>query len=211
MRASILTVLFLLTSICVSTSQADIIFSSSGTDPLAGGNVTAQVGQSSSVFVWVSTEPTVTISGLSFNILSSNTSVASGVSHQVQNPTSGDPALPRWGSLNNPTFNNANGNILHNHRVFFNPTIAPGRGISTGGLGNFVLHSQLNFNATQIGTTNLTFTATTAGVSYVGVSGNQWNNVVKGTGSITAVPEPASALVLLLGATGCLIARRRRS
>lgn len=203
MKKTLLAVLFFVASICVSTAQADIIFSSSSTDAMAGGDVTVGVGQSGSVFVWVSTAPAQTMTGISFNVLSGVPAVASGVSHSVQNGG-------RWSSLQAGTVN-SNGNLLHNHRAFYLPGLTNGTGISTGSLDSFVLHSELQFNATSLGTTNLSFTATTAGISFLGVGGNQWNNVVKGTGSITAVPEPATALVLLVGATGLLVARRRRS
>lgn len=205
MKTIVLTVLFCLLSTCVSTTHADVVFSRSGTDASAGGNVTTIVGQTSSVFVWVSTAPAQTMTGLSFNILSSNTAVASGVSHTVQNGG-------RWSTVQAGTVN-SNGNLLNNHRAFYIPGLTTGTGISTGGLGNFVLHSELQFTANSIGTTNLTFTPTTAGISFLGVGGNQWNNVVKGVGSITAsaVPEPSAALYLLVGAAGCLISRRRRA
>ncbi len=204
MKKTVLAVLIFLTSMCVSTAQADIIFSSSGTDPLAGGDVTVQVGQSSSVFVWVSTAPAQTMTGISFNVLSSLPAVASGVSHTVQNPG------PRWSTVQAGAVN-TNGNLLNNHRAFYLPGLTNGTGFSTGGLDNFALHSELQFTANAVGTSNLTFTATTAGISFLGVGGNQWNNVVKGTGSINAVPEPAAAMVLLVGATGWLVSRRRRS
>ncbi|MBL8854592.1 MAG: PEP-CTERM sorting domain-containing protein [Planctomycetaceae bacterium] len=204
MKKTVLAVLFFLTSMCVSTAQADIIFSSSGTDPLAGGDVTVQVGQSSSVFVWVSTAPAQTMTGISFNVLSSLPAIASGISHTVQNPG------PRWSTVQAGAVNTS-GNLLNNHRAFYLPGLTNGTGFSTGGLNNFVLHSELKFTANTIGTTNLTFTPTNAGISFLGVGGNQWNNVVKGTGSINAVPEPAAAMVLLVGATGWLVSRRRRS
>ncbi len=203
MKKTVLAVLCFVASICVSTAQADIIFSSSSTDAMAGGDVTVGVGQSGSVFVWVSTEAGQTMTGISFNVLSSLPAIASGVSHSVQNGG-------RWSSVQAGTVN-SNGNLLNNHRAFYLPGLTQGTGISTSGLNDFVLHSELQFNATSIGTTNLSFTSTTAGISFLGVGGNQWNNVVKGTGSITAVPEPTSAMVLLLGAAGCLVARRRRS
>jgi hypothetical protein len=204
MKSTVFAVLFFLTSICVSTTQADIIFSRSGTDPLAGGNVTAQLGQTSSVFVWVSTAPAQTMTGISFNVLSSKLAIASGTLHTVQNPG------PRFSTVQVGALN-ASGNMLNNHRAFYLPNLTPGTGISTGGLGNFVLHSELQFTANSLGTTNLTFTPTNAGISFLGVGGNQWNNVVKGTGSITAVPEPSAALFLLVGGIGCVVSRRRRA
>ncbi|MBL8888901.1 MAG: PEP-CTERM sorting domain-containing protein [Planctomycetaceae bacterium] len=204
MKSRLLALMLLLTSICVSTSQADIIFSRSGTDALAGNSVEVQVGQSSSIFVWVSTAPAQTMTGISFNVLSSVPATASGVSHTVQNGG-------RWSSVQAGGLNTS-GNLLNNHRAFYLPGITAGTGINTGGLNNYVLHSQLQFTANAIGTTNLTFTSTTAGISFLGVGGNQWNNVVKGVGSInvSAVPEPSSALLVLVGAAGWVVARRRR-
>jgi len=122
-------------------------------------------------------------------------SIALWISRTVQNP------VLRWVTVHAGAVNYI-GNLLNNHRAFYLPGLTNGTGFSTGGLNNFVLH---------IGTTNLTFTPTNAGISFLGVGGNQWNNVVKGTGSINAVPEPAAAMVLLVGATGWLVSRRRRS
>jgi hypothetical protein len=186
-----------------SAAMADIIFSNSSTDAMAGSDVTVAPGQTGSIYVWVSTDVNQTMTGISFNVLSSVPTVASGIAHTVQNPG------PRWSTVQAGSVNTS-GNLLNNHRAFYLPNLTQGSGISTGGLSNFVLHSELSFTALELGTTELTLTPTTAGISFLGVGGNQWNNVVKGTGSISAIPEPTAAFVLVLGSAGLLVARRRR-
>jgi hypothetical protein len=208
MKKVLFAALLMLVSALTSTAaMADIIFSSSGTDAAAGTNVNVNQGATGSIYVWVSTEAAQTISGISFNILSSDSTIASGLSHSIQNP--GDPA--RWTTVQAGTVN-SNGNLLNNHRAFIlPPPLSQNTGLSTSGLSDFVLHSELSFTATNIGTTDLTFTPTSAGISFLGVGGNQWNNVIKGTGSITAVPEPSSALLLTGVACAAAAYRRRRA
>ena len=205
MKKLITLALVAIASLCCSAAQADIIFSSSSTDANAGNTVTVQQGQASSIYVWVSTEANQTMTGISFNILADDNTIASGVSHVVENPG------PRFSTVQAGSVNTS-GNILNNHRAFYLPGLTDGTGISTSGLTDFVLHSTLNFNADNLGSTELTFTPTTAGISFLGVGGNQWNNVTKGTGiiNVTAIPEPTSALVLLAGSMGLALVRRRR-
>lgn len=197
--------LMLVSAVTGSAAFGDIVFSNSGTDAAAGTNVTVNQGATGSIYVWVSTEVAQTISGISFNILSSDSTIASGIAHTIENP--GAPT--RWTTVQAGGVN-TNGNLLNNHRAFIlPPPLSQNPGLSTGGLSNFVLHSELSFTATGLGTADLTFTPTTAGISFLGVGGNQWNNVIKGAGSITAVPEPSSAL-LLTGVVCVAAAYRRR-
>lgn len=211
MKKVLFAALLMLVSAMTSTAaMADIIFSSSGTDATAGTNVTVNQGETGSIFVWVSTEAAQTITGLSFNIASSDSTIVSASSHIIQNPG------PRWSTVQAGTLNVQNANpaefrLVNNHQAFYLPGLTNGTGISTSGPSDFVLHSEMAFTANNLGTTNLTFTATNRGISFLGVGGNQWNNVIKGTGSITAVPEPSSALLLTGVACAAAAYRRRRA
>ncbi len=191
-----------------TTAQADLIFSTSNTDPLAGTHLEIQEGGSGSLYTWLSTPPGNRTSGVAFSIRESETSIVNASAHAFDNPPG------RWlqaagGSLN------SNGNAVHNAQaVTFD---SANGGISSGGLGNFVLLSQIDFVATALGTTNIDFfphTNSGNGIQYFGVSGNQWNNTVKGTASISvvsAIPEPGSfAAMAVLALAGGMIRRRAR-
>jgi hypothetical protein len=186
-------------------ARADFIFSISGTDAVAGSVLNLETGQAGSMFVWMSTNPGQTLTGVSFNVLSDQPGLLTADGHVVEN---GPPQ--RWSSIQIGGFNTA-GNLLNNHRAFYLPGLTSGVGISTTGLTDFVLHSELRFDAgLNPGVANLTFTPTTAGVSQLGGGGNIWNSIVKGTGQVNvsaAIPEPGALGALALA--GLLYSLRR--
>jgi hypothetical protein len=202
MKKIVFTLLFL--CLAASQAQADIVFSTSGTDANAGTNLNVEVGQSASMFVWVSTNAGFTINGLNINILSSEADVLQATSHLIANPGG-----TRWNASAPGTLGDLATNV--NAIALFAPA-----GLSTTGLNDFVLFSEVQFDATALGTTNLSFTQGANSVTYRGVQGqtawSQWN--APGTGTvnvISAIPEPSSAAVLGLLSIGGLALRRRRS
>jgi hypothetical protein len=197
---------FLLAGAFIVPARADFIFSSSSTNAAAGNVLNLETGQTGALFVWMSTNPGQTLTGVSYNVLSDQPSLLSAVAHVVENPG------PRWSSIQVGGFNTS-GNLLNNHRAFYLPGITSGTGIATSGLGDFVLHSELRFNAgANPGVANLSFTPTSAGVSQLGGGGNIWNSIVKGTAqvNVSAIPEPGALSALALGAVCSLLLRRRR-
>jgi hypothetical protein len=183
-------------------AQADIKFSTSATDANAGSTLNLLEGQSGTMYVFVSTANGSILRGVNINILSSNAPVLQATSHVIDNPSS------RWSNVSAGTLGDlvTNANALD----FFGTT----GGIGTSGQSDFRLFSTVNFNATAIGTTNLSFTAGSNGVVYRGSApgNNAWTSWVKGTGSVSvsAVPEPNAALGLGLFALSASALRRRR-
>jgi hypothetical protein len=179
-----------------SMANAGIILSTSGTDANAGGDLEIFENASSSLFVWVSTDAGQTINGLSLNILSSDASILDATAHLIANPDS------RW--------NGSNGGTLGD-LVTGSNAISLFGGLSTAGQDEFVLHSEVQFNATALGTTAISFTPGIQGISARG-EGDISGSIAFGTGSvsvISAVPEPSS--MALLGVAGIGFIARRRS
>ncbi len=197
----------LLLGVTIVPARADFIFSISGTNAAAGNVLNLDAGQAGSMYVWMSTNPGQTLTGVSFNVLSDQASLLSANGHPVENPG------PRWSSIQIGGFNTA-GNLLNNHRAFYLPGLTNGTGISTNGLTDFVLHSELRFNAgANPGVANLSFTPTTAGVSQLGGGGNIWNSIVKGTGQVNvsaAIPEPGALGALAVAGLLTALRRNRR-
>lgn len=206
---------WLIWGVCAQSAQADLLFSTSNTNALAGTNLQIEEGSTGSLFVWLST-PAVNsttgnplrTSGLAFSVGESNTAIVDAASHTVINGG-------RWASVNSGTLNNSGLAVRNHAAATFD---ANAGGISTNGLTNFVLHSTITFSGLTVGTTNIDFVPHTNpgnGVQYfnapTGFTGNQWANTVKNTASITvfAIPEPASLLVLGLGSLSMLCVRRR--
>jgi len=181
-------------------AQADIKFSTSATNANAGSNLNLINGQSGSLYVFVSTAAGSILRGVNINILSSNAPVLQATSHLIDNPGS------RWSFVSAGTL----GDLVTNaNAVDFFGTSA---GVGTSGQNDFVLFSTINFNATAIGTTNLSFTEGSNGVRYRG-NVNAWTGWAKGTGSVnvSAVPEPNAAVAMgLVALTAGALRRRRR-
>lgn len=193
-------ILFLaLVCLFAGSAQADIKFSTSATDANAGSNLNLITGQSGSLYVFVSTTAGSILRGVNINILSSSAPVLQATSHVIDNPSA------RWSNVSAGTLGDlvTNANALD----FFGTS----GGVGTSGLNDFVLFSTVTFDATAEGTTNLSFTEGSNGVRYRN-NVNAWTGWAKGTGSVTvsAVPEPNSAIVMGLAALTAGALRRRR-
>ena len=187
-----------------SSSWADFVYSTSSINPNAGSSLELVEGASGQLHVWISTQANQTLIALGFNILESNSIAIDATGHNVINGG-------RWSTVQAGALNSA-GDLINNHRAFFLPTITAGTGISTTGLADFVLHSSFQFNAIAVGSTDLSFTTTSGGVSQLGGGGNIWNSITKGTAfvNVIAVPEPGSVMLIGLAAVAMDIVRRRR-
>ncbi len=180
----------------VSPAHAAIILSSSGTNANAGADLSLQLNQASSFYVWVSTNPGQQINGLSLSILSSNPSVLNATSHTVSNPGG------RWFSVNPGTL----GDLVTNSNA-----VQLTSGLTTTGQSDFTLHSEIQFVATGLGSTNVTIQPGSGNIAALG-QGNIGPSISFGGGSVnvSAVPEPGSiALISLVGTT--LAIRRWRT
>lgn len=200
--------LFAVATLCLvaTSARADIVFSTSATDAFAGSDLVMNNGTSSSMFVWVSTEPGQTLAGISIDILSSDAAILQATSHEVFGsvPLGGD----RWAQVGEGDL----GDLVDDGFGFALPGIS-GTGISTGDLGTFTLFSEVQFQATGVGTTGLSFDFGSQGISDGDTSFGP-GDITFGTGSVsslTAVPEPGSFAVLGLAGLGMGIYRRRRS
>ncbi|XZE53690.1 PEP-CTERM sorting domain-containing protein [Planctomycetaceae bacterium SH139] len=197
--------IFAVATLCLVTTsaRADIVFSTSATDAFAGSDLVMNVGTSASMFVWVSTEPGQTLAGISLDILSSDATILEATSHEVFNPN-GD----RWFTTQAGDLGDLVDDGLGLALLGLN-----GDGISTGDLGTFTLFSEVQFLATGVGTTGLSFDFGSQGISDGDVSFGP-GDITFGTGSVsslTAVPEPGSFAVLGLAGVGMGIYRRRRN
>lgn len=185
-----------------SSAQADIIFSTSNTDANAGSDLSlANVGDTGTLYVWVSTAPGSVINGMSVNINSADASILQATSHVIYNPNG-----LRW----NGVTAGALGDLVTDFRTvgLFAPF-----GLGTSGLNDFALFSEVNFTATAEGTTNLGFSQGPLSVTYRGGSTTIWNTWTIGTGSVTvgsAIPEPSSAAIIGLLAVAGFATRRRK-
>lgn len=197
----------LLTCIMVSGTDAavNLRLSTSATDANAGNSLNLQLGQSGSMFVWASTSAGQTITGLSLNIESSDTSTLQATNHTTQNPGN-----TRWQI---PTGEGTLGDLVTgtNSFVLFGQS-----GLSTANETTFALHSEIQFDATALGTTNLSITRgqfdIVEGAGFVTIPDTE---ITFGTGAVTVasatvIPEPGSAGLVSLGFGGLLMRFRRR-
>lgn len=179
-------------------ARADIIFSIDRNNAAAGNTLNLLEGQSGSMFVFISTEAGQTFNGMGLDILSSDPAVLQATAYNVANPSG------RWLGI----FPAMLGDLVTEANAF---NIVGG--LSTTGLTDFTLHSEIVFDATALGSTQLTFAENanliTAGLDSVA------NTISFGVGSVnvTAIPEPSSYAVLgVLGLTvGGYRRLRRRS
>lgn len=191
-------------AICLFISQAagaDIVFSTSATDANAGSDFSFQLGTVNSIFVHVSTESGQTINGLSLDIFSSNPGVLEAIDHNIENPNIFG-SIDRWTG----TDGGIHGDLIDNS----NALAILDAGLSTSGLTDFQLHSRIDVMATAEGATALSFAEGENLVTDTDSIGSIWSTISAGSGSVnvTAVPEPTSTALVVLGAS--LFAFRRR-
>ena len=193
--------ILLMTLLSASVAHGDIIFSKSNSDPGAGTNVSLGLGDVGSLFVWVSTNPGQTINGLSLDIISDVPSILEATNHIISNPSG------RWSNVNSGIL----GDLVDDSNAF----VLFGDGIATTGLTDFTLHSEVQFVATEIGTTELSFAEGSNLITDTVSSESIADSIEMGSGSVkVSVPEPgAFALLGLVGvfcAVGVSVIRMRR-
>ncbi|MEM8734723.1 MAG: PEP-CTERM sorting domain-containing protein, partial [Planctomycetota bacterium] len=184
-----------------SAHAAVLQLSTSATDPNAGNSLSLNLNDAGSMFVWVSTEAGQTITGLSLDILSDDASVLEGTDHITENPNN------RW---NNPPGRGTLGDLVTSTNAF---VFAGQTGISTADQNTFVLHSEIQFDATAVGSTNLQIARgefdITEGAGFDPIPDA---DITFGTGIVNvAVPEPGSLGIIGLGLAASLVRRRRRA
>lgn len=179
-----------------ASAQVDIFYSTSGTDAFAGNSLNLTLGDTGSIFVWVTNNDAAVIDGLGIDMLSSDVNVLEATSHTINDPGT------RWLSSNEGDLGDLVTDSVAIALVGLN-----GDGIANDGTP--VLHSEIQFEATALGSTELTIIENADAIS---VSGNAPASLNFGTANITvnAVPEPGSA-ILLAGLIGGVVMRRRRS
>lgn len=196
--------LTLLVGLMASPSMAAVQLSISGTDAGAGNSLELQLGQTGSMFVWMSTDAGQTIAGVGVDLLSSDTSVLEATAYNIANPAS------RWLSVAAGDL----GDLSRNSNAFALPPFA-GTGLSTSGQGDFALFSEIQFSATALGATTLSLQANSNGFADSNATNNDLSGQLAGvTGSVnvvSAVPEPSSAALLVMAAGVAAVRRRRRS
>ncbi len=193
----ILIALFCLTAALNFNSAAEsaVILSTSDTNATAGGNLTLQNGETGKLFIWTSTRPGQTLQALSLNITSTNPSVLQATSSLVYNPAG------RWLQTAGGTL----GDLVTNQR---GATIGAG-GINSGALDNYVLFSEVAFNATAEGLTNINLAIGSSGTSVT--TGTTFDATFSGGSvTVTAIPEPGSMAAIGMAGAALAYLRRRR-
>lgn len=178
-------------------AQVDVFFSTSNTDANAGSIIDlSNVGESASLFVWVNNNDIGVMDGLSLDILSSNASIVEGTAHIIDNPSN------RWTATDEGTL----GDLVDDSNAFALV------GFGANGLTNDnspVFHSEIQFDATELGTTQLSFAEGNNTISIAGAA-PQSVNFGTATINVSSVPEPNS-IVLGLGVLGLSMIRRKRT
>lgn len=193
--------LAMLLSLMAAPAMAAVQFSTSGTDANQGNSLSLQVGQTGSMFVWISTDQGQTVAGIGMDILSSDANVLEGTAYNIANPNN------RWLAPNAGTV----GDLVTGSNAFALPGIS-GTGLGTNGQADFQLFSEIQFNATAAGATNLSLQINgngfgdSTGADLAGTVAGVAGNV-----SVSAVPEPSSMALLAMAAGGACLRRRRRA
>lgn len=184
-----------------SSSNADIIFSTSATDATAGASLDLDLNSNGNLFVWVSTAADQRIRGLAIDIDSDNVGILSANSHVVENPSS------RWLAAGSGILGDSTtGKLVDDSNSFFAFGV---NGISST---DYVLHSTLNVEATAAGSTILNLGVGEQLISLDG-GGNLGAEFFGNSATVTvssAVPEPGSLLALTVLGGGLALIRRRK-
>lgn len=194
----------LATALFSTESQADLLFSNSNSNPLAGNVLNLEEGATGSLYTWVSGNAAGNnLIGLAFSVAESAPDVVSANAHVITNGG-------RWIA--------ANGGQLNTTNLITDSASAgvPGTGIVSTGPTDFVLHSEIQLTASGIGSSTLSFTPHSNpgnGIQFQGVTGNQFANTTRGTAivNVSAIPEPGAFAALAVMGMGLLARRRRNS
>jgi hypothetical protein len=198
MRKILLTVLSL-ALLSASTSEAAVLqLSTSATDPNAGSSLTLNINDTGSMFVWVAAEDGQTIRAMSIDIASSDLSIIEATDHVVD--------ASRWQSAGTGDLNVAPDRLVDDSNSV---AITSGTGI----VGNtLVLHSEVQFTATAIGSTDLQLARGFEGFVDGGFVDIPDTEITYGGGTVNvAVPEPSAISLLGLGAIAGVMRRRRKA
>jgi hypothetical protein len=184
-------------ALCVCTSQAqaqiDLLYSTSDSDAFAGSDLNMFLGESASMFVWVINDDLAAIDGLGIDLLSDNAAVLEATAHNINEPAG------RWAATQAGTL----GDLAIDTNAF--ALIGFGSdGIANDGIAT--LHSEIVFDATDLGFTNLSIAENS---NLISVTGNAPQSVNFGTGTVTVaqIPEPGSLIVV--SAIGLMVVTRR--
>ena len=180
----------------VASAQIDIFYSTSDTDANAGSSLDLFLGDTGSIYVWVTNDDLDVIDGLGIDMLSSNASILEATAHNISDGGG------RWLSSNEGDLGD-----LVTDSVSIALIGIGGDGIAND--GNAVLYSEIVFEATELGTTELSIVENSNAIS---VSGDAPQSINFGgaTVNVSAVPEPSGALVCA-GVFLATYLRRRRS
>lgn len=182
----------------VATSRADLIFSTSATDSGAGTTLNLTQGDSASLYIWISTNAGQVLNGVSLSALSSNAEVLQATAHLHNNSDN------RW---NDAGFSSGTlGDLFVDSNAV--DLFAPG-GIATTGRTDFTLFSEIQFDATGVGSTTVQLDRGRFNIA-ARVGGPFTATFGSATVNVAAIPEPSSIAALALLVGGLAAARRRR-
>lgn len=179
-----------------ANAQVDIFYSTSNTDSNAGTSLDLNLGDTGSIFVWVANNDAAAMDGLGIDMLSSDAAILEAFAHTINDPGG------RWLNSNPGDLGDLATNTVSIALIGLS-----GTGIAND--GNAVLHSEIQFDATAIGSTTLSIAENANAIS---ISGNAPQSINFGTASvnvINAVPEPSSLMVIGALAIGTIVRRRR--
>lgn len=199
MKRIILIVLAVFLTASTANAQVDIFYSTSNSDSNAGSDLELSLGDSGSMYVWVTNNDGAVIDGMGVDFLSSDASVLEATGFSVDN-SGGFWTNDSGGS------NLVLGDLVTNQVSIALPGLS---GTGQPNDGTAYLYGQIDFDTTALGTTDLSIAENSFLIS---VSGNSPQSVNFGNGSVTvvnAIPEPSSVLVLA-GLLGGVLLRRRR-
>jgi hypothetical protein len=188
-------------AIGIGRTQAEVTvqFSTSGTDASAGSELNMLQGETGSMFIWMATgtEASETLAGVALDVDSSDPEILEAVAHVIANPDD------RWAQVTEGDL----GDLTRGSQVFALP------GFGSDGLftdGEFLLYSEVQFKATGVGTTELSFLE---GGNGFGDLDGVVEPVFANTATVVSeVPEPSTLLLCTLGiGLGAMVLRRRKS
>ncbi len=185
-------------ALCACTNQAnaqiDLFYSVSDTDVNAGSDLNMFLGDTASIYLWVVNNDQGAIDGLGLDMFSDDPAVLEATAHIINEPAG------RWAATSPGNL----GDLVTDSNAF--ALIGFGsNGIANDGVAT--LHSEIVFEATELGFTNLSIAENS---NLISVSGNAPQSVFFGSGSVSVaqIPEPGSMIVM--SAIGLVVLTRRQ-